>query len=316
MPQYGLAKMQAGGALDLHIREKIETIGATDIADNTFELTGQKGTASTALSLVLLDEKFVPLQWRMAPGKMDNADAENKDKLFVGYNKYESLEKGMTRDRTNADDFLTPTRKLPTGQGNVQYDPSDPANSRDPRAITASVPEGTKAVRSGNRLQKSVPLRVRLEGSLMLSGAKNKNYNGLIWFETSIGTVSFVHSPITCFTPKLHADIPSTFNIRASDLSFISDNSENVLLDSNEGTQIKVTLKMIYRTAGVEPGGFEKAGKFGIFLKALAKNGGYTEGAGNTNVTTAGGAVDPLDINLYNPLIDISQVSSGIDQVN
>ena len=313
MASSGMPRGQIGGALDLHIRQR-----ATGLSSTVFRKveTMTPANVSTPASYSLMKGKFVPLQWRLAINKKAPASGNAGD-LFVGYGKREDLGTDATLDRPGSDNLLTPTRQLPTGQGNIDYDPTTgtqdgqgPDGKANPRNIIESIPAGTTRVQSGHRFQKNIPLKLRLDGSAYLSASVSKHILGAIWATVKVGSTTL--KPVSGSAMALaNAVSGKAGSLEVSKLlESVFEVPNNIDLDTNAGTDVEVTIYF------VNSGSYDNGPDIYRVLAELSEKGSVSAtsaGPGGNKFTPT---TDALTLNLVNTIVDLSQVSSGIDQVN
>ena len=311
MASSGMPRGQIGGALDLHISKSV-------VAKNTTNSTAGSNSSTPGV-VEIMKGKFVPLQWRLAINKKAPASGNAGD-LFVGYGKREDLGSDATLDRPGSDNLLTPTRQLPTGQGNIDYDPTTgtqdgqgPDGKANPRNIIESIPEGTERVLSGHRFQKNIPLMLRFDGSIKLvAHTANTAYCGAVWPSIVVGTTTLV--PRSASLVKLIALGGGAKDIIeiSRDVSSVFSVPNNIDLDTNAGTDVTVNLNFALKSAFVTADVALLRAVLNEFASKGSLSTATSVGSGKFQIMTSASP----DLDYSGLTVDISQVSSGIDQVN
>ena len=241
--------------MGLRIRELVGFIEKSADAGYAQETGKSQTTAGLGYTQTLLDKKFVSPVWLMAPPK--HGTSGTRKKVFAGIGApgadargYKDLPADLDvgRDRVSGDNFLTPTRKLPVGSGNVQYDPSNPANSSNPSNIISQAPSGATFVKFGSGLVKGLPLKFNISGGLSLSQSSgNSFFTGITYLVVTIGKKMFRSIKTIQSTPAAGAQVRSRLELS----NLLADEFEvdsNVFLDNTEGTQVKVDLSVALNT--------------------------------------------------------------------
>ena len=309
MPIQGLPKPQSGGAVDFHIREKVDGLSKDGYKQHA-DLAG--ANANSVVYQEVFSGKYVPIEYRMAPNQANQAGKS----IHAGPNKKEALPSGLSYDRSADDNFLTPDRKLPVGASAVQYGASEPANSSWARDIRGSLPPNTKSVLSGGKLQKGIPVQIRFNGSIMLQSRNvNKGYLGAVWLKLDVGSAS-LYAPAA---KSLVIPVSGGNNIASVELSNLIASSmivaEDMELDRNVGTDVSVSIGL-----GLKQGALTASNLalMSTYLQDIAKRGYPTEGAASATtafgpITGGSGSADRVHLNMFNTTIDISQMSTGLE---